>query len=103
MRARPPKIVCYAEGTGDRWEAYCLTFDLAVQGRSFDEVHQKIVDQVGLYLDGIGALPVQEQGHLLFRRAPWWVWLRFMVLRWFAGLLGRDGKEFTLPMPAKAA
>ena|SRR5271163_769186 len=86
-------IVCYAEGTEDSWEAYCLTFDLAVQGRCFDDVRQKLDDQIGLFLEGVESAPEAERSRLLRRRAPWWAWVRPMRAMLQAALLGRDAKE----------
>ncbi len=63
-------VRCYAEGVNDQWEALCVDFDLAVQGRSFDEVYGKLNEQIELYLEGISALPPEEQRRLLNRKIP---------------------------------
>lgn len=99
-------IVCYAEGKGDQWEAYCLTFDLAVHGRSFDEVRQKISDQVALYIEGVSALPPEQREHLLARRAPLRAWFRPFWTIGIAPFKRRDAKErheFSFPLVRSSA
>ncbi len=54
---RPRIIKCYAEGRPGKWEAFCLDFDLVVQGSSFQDVYEKLDEQVALYLDGVKDLP----------------------------------------------
>lgn len=104
---QPPAVAfCYAEGAGDHWEAYCLTFDLAVSGRSFSEVRQKIGDQITLYLEGVRELPAVERTRLLRRRAPWAAYIRpiWKTVRAIAG--GKDTKErhdFSLPLDCPMA
>lgn len=78
---------CYAEGQGDRWEAFCLDFDLAVQGTSFRDVFDKLQDQIGLYVEGVMALPEAERARMLNRRAPLGEWLRVTWRTIFSKLL----------------
>ena len=35
-------LFCYAEGSGNAWEAICLDFDIAVQGTSDQDVMNKL-------------------------------------------------------------
>ena len=63
-------VVCYAEGVQDSWEAFCVDFDLAVQGRSFEDVYHKLDQQIGLFLEGVMALPENERVRLLNRKMP---------------------------------
>ncbi len=63
-------VICYAEGVPDSWEAFCVDFDLAVQGRSFEEVYHKLDQQIGVFLEGVMALPENERTYLLNRRMP---------------------------------
>ena len=67
---------CYAAGQPGRWGVYCLNFGLAERGGSFDDVRQKLQDQIQLYLEGAAAAPEAERARLSRRRAPWWAWLR---------------------------
>lgn len=63
-------IRCYAEGANEKWEAFCVDFDLAVQGSSFDEVYRKLNEQIEIYLEGISAMPPEQRKHLLNRKIP---------------------------------
>ena len=101
-------VLCFAEGRGDSWEALCLDLDLAVQGRSFEEVYQKLNDQISLYLETLADLPAAERDRLLARSVPLWTKI-CCVAKGFVGLLQRSGSkerhEFTksLPMAAHGA
>ncbi len=79
-------IRCYAEGWSGQWEAFCLDFDLAVQGSSFQEVFQKLQEQIELYAEGLAALPEADARRLINRRAPhatWrWLYAAAMTLVW---------------------
>jgi hypothetical protein len=74
----PAVIRCYAEGRPGHWEAFCLNFDLAVQGKSFPEVYSKLNDQVHLYVEGVSGLPAKDRARLLHRSAPFGTWARYM-------------------------
>lgn len=65
-----PEIYCYAERSDDIWEAFCTTFDLAVQGHTMSEVCSDLEKAIYMYLDYIKTLPVEEQEDLLNRRSP---------------------------------
>ncbi len=64
------RILCYAERSGNEWEAFCVDFDLAVQGTSFREVQTKLHDQIHLFLETVEELPESERRKLLGRRMP---------------------------------
>ena len=88
-------ITCYAEGSGDQWEAICLDFDIAVQGGSFDEVYRGLQDSVALYLEHVSTLPEADRRRLLARRAPLRERLKFAyhAFRTGLGLDGANGKQ----------
>ena len=94
---------CYAEGQDGDWEAICLDLDIAVQGRSFEEVSLSLREAIALYLETVEDLPPAERGKLLHSRAPVAVRLRFLghALR---GLFVSDGDrqrhQFTMPLAA---
>lgn len=93
-------IICYAEGDKDRWEAFCLNFDLAVQGQSFQEVFGKLESAVEIFLEGVNDLPAADRKRLLNRRAPLSVWLGPLVRLLWSGFTRHDNRlrhEFTLP------
>ena len=95
---------CYAEGREGRWEAICLDLDIAVQGRTFEEVFQSLSAAVELYFESVDSLPEVERKNLLVRPSPLSVRLRFfgLVMRSFLG--GRDEDsyyhQFTMPLAA---
>lgn len=97
-------LQCYAEGRDGGWEAICLDFDIAVQGRTFEEVFASLREAVTLYLESVADLPESERQRLLHRSAP--LTTRLRLLRQAArGLLGRDGgqtqhHQFTMPLAA---
>ena len=71
VKAHWPRMVfCFAEEQDGTWEAFCVDFDLAVQGRSFDEVYSKLNEQLHLYVGYISELPETDQKRFLRRRAP---------------------------------
>ncbi|MFI4981687.1 MAG: hypothetical protein ACHQIO_15175 [Nevskiales bacterium] len=95
-------FLAFVEERDGRWEAICLDFDLAVQGRSFDEVTDKIRDQVRLFLDGVRDLPPADQARLLRRRVPPSLQLRLLLSVFWSVLRGRrDGgrEEYILRLP----
>ncbi|HJQ58205.1 MAG TPA: hypothetical protein VJ890_14960 [Vineibacter sp.] len=70
-------VRCYAEGRQGEWQAFCLDFDLAVQGTSFDEVNRKLAEQIDLYLESVMALPERDRDRMLNRSMPLGIRLKF--------------------------
>lgn len=66
----PPSCACYVFGHGDRWEGVCVDLDLAVAGRSLEEVRDKLTLSVASYIEDA----LHEDGatarRLLRRKAP---------------------------------
>ncbi len=95
---------CYAEGHNGDWEAICLDLDIAVQGGSFAEVYQSLMEAVGLYLEEVAELPEADRRRLLYRKAPLAVRARFLWLALRTFLTGHadgeDHAEFTMAAPA---
>jgi len=96
----------YAEGRGDRWEAICLDLDVAVQGESFEEVYNSILDAVPAYIESLSDLPEADQARLLDRRSPLslrfrFVWLAVLALFRSKNSNSLDGRhEFMMAYPA---
>lgn len=95
---------CYAEGRDGEWEAICLDLDIAVQGRSFEEVFASLREAIALYLETVADLQPEERGPLLHRSAPLSVRLKFLAHA-VRGLFGdHDGRrqrhQFTMPVAA---
>jgi len=63
-------LYCYAEGSGNAWEAICLNFDVAVQGTSERDVMAKLEAAIKDYIEYVKALPEAEQKNFLTRRVP---------------------------------
>jgi predicted RNase H-like HicB family nuclease len=94
---------CYAEESEGDWEAICLDLDIAVQGRSFEEVFGSLREAIRLYLETVSDLPFEERHALLHRPAPFPVRFRFLA-RALRGLLaspnGGQWHQFTMPLAA---
>ena len=85
---------CYAEGSQGHWEALCLDFDLAVQGKSFDEVYRELNSMIGSYVETVSEYPEKERRRFLNRRAPFLLRLKFACLYISALMFGnRSDKE----------
>jgi hypothetical protein len=61
---------CYAERSHGKWQAFCVDFDLAVQGDSFQEVYAALNVAVTDYVARVHELPEPDRTRLLNRRAP---------------------------------
>lgn len=85
-------VHCYAEGRPGTWEAYCIELDLAVQGRSLEEVRGKLHDQISLYLESVMALPENERARLLNRPMPISTQIR-MMLKLIGAMLSRSNNR----------
>jgi hypothetical protein len=96
-------IRCYAEGRSGSWEGVCLDFDIAVNGKTFEEVLQHLDEAIALYLERLAELPEDERRRLLRRRSPLAMRVKFLwhVLRntlWrHDGPNDKGRAEFTLP------
>jgi predicted RNase H-like HicB family nuclease len=94
---------CYAEGRDGDWEAICLDLDIAVQGRSFEEVFLSLQEAISLYLETVDDLPADQQPSLLHRPVPLLIRLKFLVHAvrgLFSGSDDRQRHQFTVPMTA---
>ncbi len=96
----PKAVLCVASGHGSQWEAFCLDFDLAVQGESFEEVRRLLTDAIEMYVQTAEAEPEPNRSRLLARKAPFlvrlmWAWRVF----WSTLLIRatrRDGNPATV-------
>ena len=64
------EVLCVARRHGEVWEAFCLNFDLAVQGRSFDEVRGLLSEAVKSYVEDASAETEPARSRLLRRGVP---------------------------------
>jgi hypothetical protein len=92
MRARKMdhRLIGVAHGHGDEWEAYCLDFDLAVQGTSFEEVQASLEVAIRMYLEAALSEPEPVRSRLLNRRAPFFVRLSWARRLFWSTLFGHD-------------
>jgi hypothetical protein len=101
-------LVCFAKGRPGEWEAICLTFDIAVQGASEEEVRHSLRQAIALFLQSAkDERDPKVREKLLRRRAPVGVWLRYVSSFFLHVVLGRhrrsDGYSeagFVMPCPA---
>jgi hypothetical protein len=96
-------LTCYAEGREGRWEAICVDLDLAVQGRSWQEVHDSLNWAIREHIKSALEEEPDQAKRLLNRRAPWHVrqglkW-RFLF-HWLRSRPKSEAYGFTVPSPA---
>jgi hypothetical protein len=93
-------MMCIATGHDDQWEAFCLDYDLAVQGRSFDEVRRFLDKAVHMYAERALELPEPARSQLLNRKAPLSVRLMWAWRLFWRTVLGRaPGDDSTVGFP----
>jgi hypothetical protein len=101
----PGSLLCYAHGRDGEWQGICLDLDIAVQGRSFDEVKGQLEDSIREYIRSAAREDPPTRARLLRRRAPLWVRIRALT-RFMVAVIGhRSGDRearagFTVPCPA---
>jgi hypothetical protein len=96
---------CYAHGRPGEWQAICLDFDIAVQGKSFEEVRDSLREAIRGYIEHASTEDEQTRHALLNRRAPFLVYARCWLHYHLSGILHKgDSSEshagFQLPCPA---
>jgi predicted RNase H-like HicB family nuclease len=93
-------ILCIARGRDDAWEAFCLDFDLAVQGRSFEEARAQLEQAIAAYIESALAEPEPYRSQLLNRRVPLATRLLWTARLAFWTLFGtRHAEEATFSVP----
>jgi predicted RNase H-like HicB family nuclease len=105
--AKPTRFLyCYASGREGAWEAICLDLDIAVQGRSFEEVSRLLREAIGLYLETVEDLPEAERAAFLSRPVPFRTRLGFAIEAFWSTLrASADGElkhQFTMALPTPA-
>lgn len=64
------QLLCYVEGCGNKWEAFCPDFDLAVEAQTMQEAQEKLECQIHLFLESVIEMPEKDKKRLLNRRMP---------------------------------
>jgi hypothetical protein len=83
-------LFCYAHGRDEEWEGLCLDFDLAVQGRSFEEVRKGLETSIADYIASAKEETDEVRDRLLARRVPRLVQLKYVWRLIRAVIRGRD-------------
>ena len=94
------RVICYARGRGESWEAICVDFDIAVSGRSLVEVKASLRECIALYLEEVAESGAEDRRYLLTRRSPWFVRMELSLMTWVSGLrrdIGRSRKFMLEP------
>lgn len=97
---------CIAHGRNGDWEAFCIDFDIAVQGRTLEEVKQALSEAICTYVEQAMAESPADRQRLLNRRMPLLTRIQlywpFLVNALFPRKKGsRDHQAgFELPCPA---
>ena len=94
-------LYCIASGRGDQWEAFCLDLDLAVQGRSFEEVHRFLAKAIHMYVERAMEEPEPTRSQLLNRKAPFLVRLSW-GLRLFRSVISDKTDPIGFPIACHA-
>ncbi len=73
------KLTCFARGRPGEWEAICLDYDIAVQGRTFEEVEQLLGMSIDDYVESARQEPPDVRDRLLRRAVPTRVRLSYIL------------------------
>ena len=85
-------LIGIAKGREGHWEAVNLDFDLAVQGRTFDEVERLLKEAVETYIEDAMREDEDTRRRLLSRRAPLGVTLSWLGAVILAALFGTSNR-----------
>ena len=90
----PTTYACYVFGHGNRWEGLCVDLDLAVMGRTLDEVRNRLDRSIATYIEDALAEGGATAVRLLRRKAPLRVRLGLLArMAHDAVRNGRDGDD----------
>lgn len=96
-------LLCFAHGRDNEWEAICLDLDIAVQGRSYQEVYGLLSEAIQTYVEDAQSEDPDTAIRLLSRQAPLLVRLRYMWDFLWSAVKARDAEArhgFTMPCAA---
>ncbi len=78
MKATQLVLRCYAENSGNQWQAICLDLNLAAQADTFDEVESKLREMINEYVyDALVGEDKEYADYFLSRKAPLSVWAKY--------------------------
>lgn len=99
------RLWCYAHGREGQWQAICVDLDIAVQGRSLEEVQKLLGRAIETYIEDVSKEAPADRDRLLSRRAPWHVRASH-AFRFLMSVLRRPSNKdegqagYSLPCPA---
>lgn len=73
------ELRCYARGRGQKWEAFCVDLDLAVEARSLVDAIRLLEQAIGTYVEDAMKESPEVCRKLLNRKAPLLVRLRWRL------------------------
>lgn len=85
MRMQRRHLQCFAERRDGVWLAFCVELGLGAQGDSFEEAKDRLDAQ-------IQDLSAAEAIALLRQGSPWWLRVRFQLIRAYVLLAAKLGK-----------
>jgi predicted RNase H-like HicB family nuclease len=97
------RLLCFAQGTEGDWEAACPDLDIAVQGRSYEEVYDLLNTAIQDYVQAAIQEDRATRQRLLNRRAPFLVRLSYVLGFLRAAYTSNDNQlrhGFTVPYAA---
>jgi len=97
------RLLCFAQGTEGDWEAACPEFDIAVQGRSYEEVYSLLNTAIQDYVQAALQEDRATRARLLNRKAPLLVRVSYVVGFLRAAWASGDDRlrhSFTVPCAA---
>ncbi len=77
-----PLFLCYFERSGDEWEGISVDYDIAVCGRSADEVKTLLKSAILSYIEDANKEEKEARERLLNRRVP-----KMLQLQWKLSIL----------------
>lgn len=96
-------VRCYAQYNEGQWQAFCLNFDLAAQGETFDETRAKLEAMIKDYV--FDALVGEDKAfaqQFLSRKAPLLHWVKYYyyaILSWLTHAQNTAYRLFSEPLP----
>ena len=99
-------LTCYAWREADQWEAICVDFDIAAEGRTLEDATQQLSDAVISFLDNVNDLPEVDRRILCARKSPrllrWRLAVACKVWTWWRALsIGQSDGYTTVDLPER--
>ena len=92
-------LFCAARGHEDRWEAICFDLDIALEGKSFEDVQDRLNKAIVAYINTALEKDEATRNRLLNRRAPLWVRIQWTLPIFIASIFSRDRNGDDAPLP----